>query len=181
MLHGGQSISCWTGPQDEPHDFRFNKIEVEVKTTLLKQRIHIINGLDQLAPSIGHKLTLVSLQVTQAGDNSGESLSDIVNDIIEEAKLAKYHQNADSLIDLINSSGYRKEHSEFYRDSLVLRTLPRIIPVNQNLPSITKESLYNHIGNDISRIDNVQYRINVEGLGKEIKPDLILENLANSI
>jgi hypothetical protein len=177
MLRASKPINCWTGPLGEPHDFRIGTLEVEVKTTKSQHRLHVINGLDQLSSSIGHKLVLVSLQVAPAGAHAGESLSQLVNSTLQEATKTEGIWKSNSLRELINSIGYREEHSGFYQGPFILRTIPRAVPVDSLFPSITKGRLSQVLGNDVFRIGDVSYRIDVEGLGKEVKPESLIEEI----
>src|SRR5205823_6408923 len=75
---GTSTLSSWIGPWGEPHDFRLQSREFEVKTTVSPQRVHIINGAEQLVASSGCSLSLVSVLLGPPGAGSGFSLTDIV-------------------------------------------------------------------------------------------------------
>ena len=70
---GPSTITSWTGPDREPHDFRVGSFEFEVKVTRAEARIHTINGLYQLQQTPGRTLFILSLQLAPAG-TGGQSL-----------------------------------------------------------------------------------------------------------
>src|SRR5262249_42972989 len=78
---GPIALDHWTGPTNDKHDFRVRLNEFEVKTTAGASRIHVINGLDQLTPSIKCQLHIISWQMERAGPGSGETLPDRVANV----------------------------------------------------------------------------------------------------
>lgn len=73
-IGAGLAISAWQGPGSEEHDFVFEDIDLEVKTTISERRRHIISGLTQLIPRPDAKLALLSIQLTPAGGSGGATL-----------------------------------------------------------------------------------------------------------
>src|SRR5262249_32261137 len=64
---GTRAVEAWIGWMPEPHDFRLDTREFEVKTTTSAQRIHTINGIEQLVPSNECTLHLVSVMLGPPG------------------------------------------------------------------------------------------------------------------
>jgi len=71
-----EAMKSWRGPYKEL-DFKFKKIEIEVKATLKKKHEHVINGLDQLLRK-KDKLGVISFCFTKVLENNGFSLPDYV-------------------------------------------------------------------------------------------------------
>jgi hypothetical protein len=179
MIGASQPLSCWVGPQGEPHDFRLGTTEMEIKTTRNLHRIHIISNLDQLSPSAGRRLFLISLQTEPAGAQGGETLNTLVLAVCQQVATIVGNEEASTLRDRIRTAGYREEHSGFYLGRLALRTLPRVVFVDDSFPRITKDRLENIVGKESHRIGDVQYRINVDGLGVEVQPDAFVTSVSD--
>lgn len=79
---GGSSISAWTGPMGQRHDFRTKAGAVEVKTSLRKATTHIhIHGIEQLTAPAGAPLWLAHFRIERA--SSGRlSVSALFDDLV---------------------------------------------------------------------------------------------------
>jgi len=157
---GDNALTAWIGPQKQRHDFRFGEVEIEVKTTRGSKHRHIINGLAQLEPSPSHELYVYSLCFTSAGAEAGTTLSEDIQWTRDQ--LLPVAQERFSRI-LRDHFRYMQEHSPYYREKLQLANRPVLILVDEHCPRLTKELLGTvpHRG----QIDEVQYRVNFEGLG----------------
>lgn len=71
-----EAMKSWRGPYREL-DFKFKKIEIEVKATLKIKHEHVINGLDQLLRKKDN-LGVISFCLTKVLENNGFSLPDYV-------------------------------------------------------------------------------------------------------
>ena len=71
------------GPQGEPHDFRIEEREFEVKTTVSTRRVHTIHGTDQMVASKGCSLFLISVLLGPAGTAQGFSLAGKVSELAQ--------------------------------------------------------------------------------------------------
>lgn len=78
---GMRAVDLWIGPLAEPHDFRLGVHEFEAKTTVYTQRIHTINGIEQLVASAGCSLYLVSIVMGPPGAGAGFSLAQKVEQL----------------------------------------------------------------------------------------------------
>jgi hypothetical protein len=164
---GPDAFAAWTGPIGEPHDFRLEVNEIEVKSTRLAKRTHRIHGLDQLEPSKGMQLSMLSLQFEPAGNSSaGRSLVDRVSEIREllrgfELYLAKFES-------YIARLGYKDADSALYLGKLTLRSIPHLIPITQDFPRLTKAMVAQAVSGQASnRIEYVEYDLCVDGMGYE--------------
>lgn len=167
---GPSAVLAWIGPLGEPHDFRINKKELEVKTTAGSQRIHTIHGLTQLMPSPGCSLSLVSILLGPAGQGGGGSLAGIVTEITKlvapDTACALQFERA------LEAQGYRASDEGQYMRKFALRRPIATVPVDATFPVISREMIQKTLGSAGSRVGNLQYEVNVEGLENETAPEL---------
>lgn len=164
-IYGPPGLESWTGPLAEPHDFRFSRTEVEVKTTRNRQRTHIIAGLDQLTPSSGLRLFLLSLQLEPANTSDAMSLPRMVSSVREAlasdaARQSSFEQT------LRDACGYFATDEQTYGGQFRLRSQPALILVDNSFPQLTRETIRAAVGIDSGeRILDVRYTVNVDNLG----------------
>jgi hypothetical protein len=159
---GPGAITAWTGPMAEPHDFRLGEREIEVKTTSSRRRSHQISSLEQLEPSPGRQLFLASLQIEPAGNAAGLSLTELVDRV--RTRLEPGTVNRESLeSSLLVGWRYSDVHGPLYQERYQLRTATALIQVTDDFPRLTPNLLAGMPGSD--RIEDVQYRVTVDGLG----------------
>jgi len=162
---GPTAISHWTGPTGDKHDFRVHKNEFEVKTTTGSTRIHVINGLNQLAPSQQCRLYVVSWQVERAGPGSGETLAERI------AKVRKVIKSQPGAVSQLNAllekgTGWRDPDASLYRERWRPRDLARVVLVDEACPRITSAVLESGLPSELTAlITDLHYRINLEGRG----------------
>jgi hypothetical protein len=159
---GVDSVAAWTGPLGEPHDFRLSGIEIEVKVTLSPTRSHIISGENQLVPSPGHDLWLLSLQL-EPGGASGTDLPTIVDQV--RTRLQDHTAPLSRFQEDLQRIGYQEADRRRYQERWGFRKNPHLIPVDAACPRITRDALEAMLPTTHQRISDVHYRINVEGLG----------------
>lgn len=162
---GPPAVACWIGPAGEPHDFRVGRFELEVKTTSTAHRVHTFNSLVQLQPSQDHELHILSLMLAPAGDTGTIQLVEQVDSIRKQLSVdvrRKEEFNA-----LLERLGYRDADSDRCLQRWVHRTLPALVPVNSNCPKITPAELVSAPGDLLVRLEDIKYRVNLEGLGFE--------------
>jgi len=164
---GTQVVSMWLGPEKEDHDFRLtDNVELEIKTTRSSKRTHIINSLSQLQPSPDHLLYLVSIQIASGSGDESSSLTDSINEIKEILNTDTSALN--NFKDALKKLDYDERLSEFYDHKYQLRTEPTLVPVDEKFPRITGQMIVQTLGQDLaSRLDDIQYRIDVSELGFE--------------
>jgi hypothetical protein len=160
-----EALESWTGPVAEPHDFRIGQTELEVKTTKSRQRYHVINGLDQLTPSEGLKLFLLSLQIEPAKTDDAMSLPQMVA-IVRKMLDAKPDLLGDFERILRDGCGYYAKDEQNYGTQFRLRSVPLLVPVDARFPRLTKKNLRDVVGMNVDqRISEVRYTVNVDDLG----------------
>lgn len=162
---GIRALDSWLGPIGEPHDFRLETSEFEVKTTLSTKRIHIIHGMEQLVPSIGCKLHLVSILLGPPGTASGFSLADKVSHL---ATLLSPDSTRSRQFEMaIESCGFRTTDRAHYTRQFVMRRPIGLVRVDQHFPAITRPAIQSLLGTQASRVESLQYDVNIDGLEHE--------------
>jgi len=161
---GVEAITAWLGPKAQAHDFRFGSVEVEIKTTHQERRVHRINGVGQLEPTLGASLFVLSLMLSDAG-SGGESLPERVarvsNLLIgDAAALQKFNEK-------LSMAGYSDVDEEHYTRRYRLRNEPRLIFVGAGTPRITQSALaLLPDGYACDRITDVNYDVDFTGFGE---------------
>jgi len=161
--HGSAAaLAAWTGPEGEPHDFRFAPYEVEIKTTVSARRVHTIHGLTQLEPSSGCELQLVSVMIEPAGSSDGLSLGDafeVTREMLKGSGISSFNTRLEHLgVDPMDPSRYR----DLYR----LRSEPQIVAVGVDFPRLTQGMLAPLLGAQFSRIKDVDYQVDLTGMAE---------------
>lgn len=162
---GPAAFDAWVGPAGEPHDFRTGDAEFEVKVTRQPQRIHVIHGLRQMQPGVGHQLYLLSLHLQPAGTNAGFSLNDQVAGC--RTLLAADLRRTGKFRETQDRKRYREDHADVYAERYSMRGPPTLIDVaHEDCPRFTPSDVLTTLGPErLARVVDVFYTINVEGLG----------------
>jgi putative PD-(D/E)XK family protein DUF4420 len=166
-----EAVAAWRGPDSEEHDFDIGDDDVEVKTTISEDRRHWINDAHQLAPSLGRRLWVVSIQLTGAG-LGGVSLSDIVSELqslLPEASVVEFRRKLSSL-------NWREETAWLYPHKLRLRSKPEVYEVDQDFPALTTQRL-SDAGVDHRRFVQIRYLVDLSGVAAADKPPGLLEDI----
>jgi hypothetical protein len=162
---GVDIIDSWLGPASEPHDFRVHMREFEVKTTLSPHRVHTIHGTEQLVPSEGCSLYLISILLGPAGAVGGFSLTSKVAELHEQ--FGQTAARARQFMTALEVCGLNATDNEHYSRPYSLRRPMAIVPVNSVFPSISRPGIQRLLGPLAARIESVQYDVSVEGLERE--------------
>lgn len=163
--HGIDAADAWLGPFGEPHDFRIDKHEFEVKTTLSTQRIHMIHGAEQLVPSPDCSLFLISVLLGPTGKSIGFSLPELAAAI--ELRLEKARHLRAKFLHALKTVGYSPDNVALYSRRFSLRRPIAMIPVDSSCPAVTRSQLKSAMGEPFARIGLIQYEVNLEGLENE--------------
>lgn len=155
---GPTAVSSWTGPLSEEHDFALESYDVEVKSTLSEQRIHMISSLTQLVPSPARPLFLLSIQVSRSGAG-GSTLSALIQEILSILE----GSSKDEFAEKVRSAGWRSEDSDLYTERFTERTQHLFYRVDESFPAITPETIES-MGSLSAFIRDVSYQIDVTSL-----------------
>jgi hypothetical protein len=165
---GPEAAAAWIGPLGEPHDFRVAAAEFEVKTSVGTKRIHTINGMDQLTPSLGCSLAVISILLAPPGSGPALSLPELAERILLRLHGTSVYQNQVS--SALAQAGFRDEDRRYYSRRYALRKPLRFMPVASHFPRIDRGAVQAILGNESSRVQHLQYEVDLEGLGVE-EPD----------
>jgi hypothetical protein len=161
---GAAALDSWTGPRGEAHDFRSGAVELEVKTTTKQRRVHLIHGLDQLEPSPGADLYLVSVQLAAAGAASDSfSLAERLGATRQRlAALGRSEEFGQLVVDRYRLA---PEDEHRYQERFRLRSRPMLIRVDDSFPRLTRGDIDAAARSEMHRILEVGYELDVDGLG----------------
>lgn len=151
-------IIAWSGPDNAIHDFEFQSVSLEVKTTLKSRHQHIINGLEQLETLNNHPLLIISI-LAQKVDNGGLSILEMVNKI--RSYLDKYPDRFEDFNGRLALRGYRPDHESYYEKTRFKIQDVRIFHVNNEFPKLTSDSLLAPLS---PRVAEIRYMLDCEGL-----------------
>jgi hypothetical protein len=165
VKEGVDALDAWLGPLGEPHDFRVKNREFEVKTTVATHRIHTIHGTEQLVPSEGCTLYLLSVLLGPAGMSDGFSLADKVSQVSNYLTLTP--RRLTQFETALGTTGYREDDRVHYARRFALRRPIGLVRVDNSFPAITRPTIQAALGPLASRIEALQYDVNVEGLEHE--------------
>lgn len=146
-------IDAWKGPEKLPHDFTFENIDIEVKTTRRLDGLIEIHGLEQL-DELGSKLFLWVMSISD--DPNSLSLNDLVFFIEEFLADAVLIMNFRDKLVLI---GYHPEDQIRYDRLRFMVNNESVYHVDDNFPRITSIDI-----NTPERFRSLSYTINTMGL-----------------
>ena len=147
----GNLVEFWTGPDKSRHDFYYNNIALEIKTTSIsKGRFFVIHGVKQLLKPVDGELFLCTLVLEKVPSN-GITLNDLVDKImgytIDQSKfLSKLLQVG---YDYSMKEEYEKDQFKIIEDESFIYYVddlfPKIIPntfLEGNLPNLVIDIEY---------------------------------------
>lgn len=165
VAHGASAALAWMGPSGQPHDFRIGSSEFEIKTTVRSRRVHRINGLDQLVPSAGSDLRLVSVLLGPGGAGGGIALPALVARVrtrLEHDQIAITHFDGQLAL-----SGYVISDAHLYTRTYSLRRPMALIDIEGQVPRVTRAVLKSALGALSQRVDDISYEVDLEGITVE--------------
>jgi hypothetical protein len=159
-----RALQSWQGPLSEEHDFTFDQNHVEVKTTSAERRLHVINGLTQLVPTVGIPLYLLSIQLTRSTPIAGRNLPSLISDVRRVAGLDT------SAFDLrVRRQGWRADDADLYPTYWAARSLPRMYEVGASFPALTRERVARVIPSP-TLVSEVSYTVDVTDMAHVEQP-----------
>lgn len=162
LASGAPDAACWIGQDRECHDFRLGLHELEVKTTTANVREHQIHGLNQMTPTPGHSLSLVSVRLGNPGSGPGRSLNDVVDAV---RAMLPGHPSRASFERALAEAGYDTSHAECAVRYQLNADITEVF-IEEDFPLISHEWLQDVLGSHSTRIRNVSLTLNLEGLGR---------------
>lgn len=160
---GPAGVQAWTGPSAEAHDFKLESTEIETKTTIGERRRHRISRLDQLQPSPECHLYMLSLHFARAGLGGGWTLGSQIAGL--RTSLESDAKAGERFEELLFDANWRDDEEHLYTDTYKTRESPRLILVDDAFPRLTPEMVRTALGDLTTRVDDLTYRVDVDGLG----------------
>jgi hypothetical protein len=163
---GPSAVLAWVAAEPESHDFRFGSYDLEVKTTTARERRHTINDPSQVTPLPGHDLWFASLQIAPSGRDSGRTLPESIERLMEllsgdGAAQARFQA-------VVTARGYLNSDAPHYPTRFGLRTAVQLIPVAASFPALTRDVLESALGRErAGRVPGLSYMVRLDGLGFE--------------
>lgn len=164
QVGAGPATASWQGPLSEEHDFTFDAVHIEVKTTSSERRWHVIHGLDQLVPLRGVPLSLLSVQLTRTSPDGGRTLPQVVAHV---RTIAGGHQVAVNA--MLASFGWDDDDTDLYPTFWALRSQPRAYDVEGDFPAMTPD-LVGPVVPNFALLSDVSYRVDLTDLRHDALP-----------
>ena len=153
---GAARATAWRGGLGEEHDFGFSDADVEAKTTSGEKRRHWIHGLTQLVETGETPLWLLSVQVTRGGEDQGERLPELIDQVLASAKGEDRSRVEANLAQV----GWNEEQRDLFDERWRLRGTPLALRVDADFPRLTP-ALLAQAGIDTKPLLQVVYEINL--------------------
>jgi hypothetical protein len=128
-----RTLVTWTGPLGTPFDFTSGALAIEAKGILGTTWDVVIHGLEQLDVPAGTSLWLSVLQL-QRGEPDGESVPDVVDDLISIGA------DKPVLVARLARIGYAVDDRESYSEIRFRRLASRTWSVGEDFPRVTRAS-----------------------------------------
>jgi hypothetical protein len=158
------ALTQWHSTANAEHDFALAHLDIEVKSTTSKARVHVIGSPSQLEPAAGRPLFLLSTQLTKAPPLAEGSFS-LAGEVSRLAASIPDLELRGRFHERLRSIDYRSEHERHYGETYCHRSAPVLIEVNDSFPRITNAHLSPLPGNLAARLRELIYRVDVSGLG----------------
>lgn len=162
LLQAGHVPDSWRGHAADTHDFRCGDTEYEIKTTTSSVREHWIHGVNQLEPSPGLQLDLVSLRIAVSASERARSLNALCD-------ACRTHFRSDVDQDRFNFAlttlGYNDRH-ESSSTAYVLAAPAMRITIGAHFPIFSHGSFRTILGSaHLARLRGFKALVSFEGLG----------------
>lgn len=162
------AVTSWKGPISEEHDFGFDAVDLEVKTTLTEGRSHHISSLTQLEPSSDRSLWLVSVQLTTTGVG-GSTLPELIEHT--SGLLSGIHLKM-RLAEQLTHLGWDVNQSHLYSRRFAKRGQTFVYRIDENFPALTQRSL-RLAELPVERFSEVSYVLQMAGQAPDSPPSIL--------
>jgi hypothetical protein len=163
LLAGKAGAKAWIGANRQSHDIRLVALELEVKTTTSNNRHHFVHGLNQLTPTPGHELYVVSVRLGSPGSGAGRSLDGLVEDIL--ASLSGDAEATQYLKSELAKTPYERGKHEC-TVAYQLAADPMQVSIGTDFPVVSHARLEEILGESAAgRVMRLDFLFNLEGLG----------------
>ena len=170
------ALNAWHRKENSEHDFSFEDFDIEAKSTITEDRVHVIGSLMQLESTEPRELFLLSIQLTSAPAHANGSLS-LRSMVAEFESFCNSAQKLEQFRNRLSNAGWDANHQVFYESTFVHRSEPRLVLIDDNSPRLVTK-LLNHLPEDCRpRIGQVVYRASFDGLGHGESTDFFQQYL----
>lgn len=150
-------LENWVGPQGARHDFEWQNVSIEAKTTSsVRGHIHRIHGIEQLDPPENGILYVYSLRIRKEG-TAQNNLPLLIQKIT--TLLDPYPRLLELFEVRLSEAGYSPAHSDIYEGYRFRIIDERLYLVNSLFPRLTIDLLREGLPNGVERVD---YDVNLE-------------------
>lgn len=171
LLAGKAGAKAWIGANRQSHDIRLAALELEVKTTTSNARHHFVHGLNQLTPTPGHDLYVVSVRLGSPGGGGGRSLDGLVDDIL--ASLSSDDEATQYFKAELAKTPYERSKHEC-TVAYQLAADPMKISIGTDFPVLNQSRLVEALGEAAAgRVMRLDLLLNLEGLGTKFTPEAL--------
>jgi putative PD-(D/E)XK family protein DUF4420 len=153
---GAAGADAWRGGLGEEHDFGFIDADVEAKTTSGEKRHHWIHGLTQLVETGDTPLWLLSVQITRGGEDQGQKLPDLIDQIFTMVT----GPDRDRIEQNLAAAGWHEEQRDLFDERWRLRAAPLAFRVDEDFPRLTPRLLAS-AGVDTTPLRQVAYEVDL--------------------
>jgi hypothetical protein len=166
---GKVGAKAWIGANKQSHDIRLEAVELEVKTTTGNNRHHFVHGLNQLAPTPGHELHVVSVRLGSPGSGAGRSLDELVDSIF--ASVSGDEEAREYLKAELGKTPYERGKRECTVAYQLAADLMKV-SIGNDFPVVNQSRLEAVLGDAAAgRVLRVDFLLNLEGLGTKFIPE----------
>ncbi len=168
---GPRMVELWGGPLEWVHDFESDKLNIEVKTTMIQPPSVHISMIKQVAPMEGEK----ELHLTVVGLERGEEMS-LRKEVSSIRALLSKTQHANRFEHVLRRSGYRDEHAPFYSRGYTVSYI-RTHEITDSSPVLNPAVL----GEIPSTVANIRYNLEVHAMDMQDVDESIWARFADSM
>jgi hypothetical protein len=172
LLRAGKAdAKAWIGANRQSHDFRLSTLELEVKTTTSNNRHHYVHGLNQLTPSPGHDLHVVSIRLSSPGSGAGRSLDELIDDLL--ATMSGNEEAVQYFSNELDKTSYARGNHECTVAYQLAADLMQV-SIGKDFPIVNHSRLEEMLGGSAAgRVMRLDLLINLEGLGTKLIPAML--------
>ncbi|MGP5609213.1 PD-(D/E)XK motif protein [Arthrobacter rhombi] len=151
FLRGPGAMQAWRGPFGARHDFVFEDLSVEVKSTTVRETFPItVHGASQLVVPMSGRLLIRGYQFEASP--SGESVPQVLQRLYERGL------NRVAILSAVKNLGYDESDSGLYAGRRFELLTSRTVEVDEEFPRLTEETVPKWI---MEAVTGLQYSINL--------------------
>ncbi|WBB96396.1 PD-(D/E)XK motif protein [Solwaraspora sp. WMMA2059] len=152
------AIAAWKGCDGNEHDFVIAGACFEIKSTTSEKRRHQITSLEQLNPSPGLPLWLISVQLTSASPSHGRTLTQLIEDVRDASGGV-----GGKLERMLVRAGWRERDRSAYQEHFTLRSVPAAYLVDHDFPALNRRIIQLSCANPSMLLD-ATYAVDITSL-----------------